>query len=141
MTVLNPYLTFDGKARDAMETYKEIFGGNLDINTFGDFGGTGEDGPPPDGIMHAQLTTDDGLTLMGSDAMPGSSPDPNGWISLSGDDGDTLRRYFEALSDGGEILLPLERQMWGDEYGQCKDRFGVQWMVNISDPTAAEGGQ
>jgi PhnB protein len=130
--VLNPYLTFDGQARQAMQTYQEIFGGTLDVNTFGDFGAAGEGGPPADGIMHAQLTTDMGFTLMGSDAMPGSSPDPNGWVSLSGDESDTLRGYFEKLAEGGETILPLEKQMWGDVYGQCKDRFGVQWMVNIS---------
>ena len=141
MAVLNPYLTFDGNARDAMETYHQIFGGTLDVNTFGDFGATGEDGPPADGIMHAQLKTDDGFTLMCSDAAPGQPADPNGWISLSGDEGDTLRRYFEALSDGGKVIMPLERQMWGDEYGQCVDRFGVNWMVNIADPNAQQGGE
>ena len=136
MAVLNPYLTFDGQAREAMETYRDIFGGQLDVNTFGDFGGTGEGGPPADGIMHAQLTTDLGFALMGSDAMPGSGPDPNGWVSLSGDEADTLKGYFEKLAEDGETILPLEKQMWGDVYGQCKDRFGIQWMVNIAGSAA-----
>jgi PhnB protein len=141
MALLNPYLTFAGNARDAMETYREIFGGNLDINTFGDYGATGEGGPAPDGIMHARLESDDGFTLMASDAAPGQDADPNGWVSLSGDEGDTLRRYFEALADGGKVVMPLERQMWGDEFGQCFDRFGVGWMVNITDSAGGAGGE
>lgn len=128
MAVLNPYLNFGGNAREAMETYRDIFGGQLDTNEFADFA-QGDDAP--EGLMHAMLVTDDGFTLMGSD-VPSGSPDPNGWISISGDEGDKLRRYFERLSEGGEVLMPLERQMWGDEYGQCRDRFGISWMVNIS---------
>ena len=135
MALLNPYLTFEGNAREAMETYKESFGGTLDSNPFGDFGATGGDGPPADGVMHAQLKSGDGFTLMASDGAPGQPVEPNGTISLSGDEGDSLRRYFEALSEGGNIVMPLERQMWGDEFGQCVDRFGVGWMVNIAGST------
>ena len=135
MALLNPYLIFDGNARDAMETYREIFGGTLEINTFGDYGATGEGGPPADSVMHAQLKSDDGFTLMASDGAPGQPVEANGTVSLSGDESDSLRRYFEALSDGGKIVIPLERQMWGDEFGQCVDRFGVSWMVNIAGST------
>jgi PhnB protein len=132
MAILNPYLTFDGTARDAMESYRDVFGGTLDVNTFGDFGGGGEGSPPADGIMHARLSTDLGFTLMASDTAPGTDPDPNGWVSLSGDEGEVLRGYFERLADGGEVIMPLEKQMWGDEFGQCRDRFGIGWMVNIT---------
>jgi PhnB protein len=52
-------------------------------------------------------------------------------VSLSGDDADDLRGYFQKLSDGGSVAVPLEKQMWGDEFGMCVDRFGIQWMVNI----------
>ncbi len=136
MAVLNPYLNFDGNAREAMETYREIFGGKLDINTFGDFGATEHEGQPTpaDGIMHSQLTTDEGFTLMAADTPPGMDSWGNGAISLSGDEKDTLTRYFEALSDGGKIQMPLERQMWGDDFGACTDRFGVSWMVDIAAP-------
>ena len=132
MAILNPYLNFDGNAREAMETYRDIFGGQLDVNTFGEFGATGEDGTPTDGIMHSQLTTDDGFTLMGSDTPQGMEPWGNGAISLSGDEQDKLSRYFERLADGGQVTMPLEKQMWGDVYGQCIDRFGITWMVNIA---------
>lgn len=129
MAVLNPYLSFTGNAREAMETYRDIFGGQLDTTEFADFA-QGDDAPK--GLMHAVLVTDDGFTLMGSDPAPGQSADPNGWISISGDESDKLHLYFERLSEGGEVLLPLEKQMWGDEYGQCRDRFGIAWMVNIA---------
>lgn len=132
MAILNPYLQFDGNAREAMETYRDVFGGQLTISTFGEFGGAPE-GTPDDGVMHAQLETDLGFTLMASDvpaAMGGASP--NGQISLSGDEGDALRGYFAKLTDGGQVTMPLEKQMWGDEFGMGVDRFGVSWMVNIA---------
>jgi PhnB protein len=84
--------------------------------------------------MHANLTTPSGYTLMASDTPPGMtySPGTNISISLSGDDGDELRGYWEKLRDGGTVSLPLEKQMWGDEFGQCTDKFGIGWMVNIA---------
>jgi PhnB protein len=138
MAILNPYLQFAGTAREAMESYRDIFGGQLDMNTFGDYGASGgEHDAPADGIMHAQLTTDLGFTLMGSDLPPGMGGEPeNGSVSLSGDEGDTLRGYFEKLSDGGQVTMPLEKQMWGDEFGMCVDRFGISWMVNIAGSPA-----
>ena len=130
---LNPYISFPGTAREAMEFYREVFGGDLTLNTFGEFGG---DAPEPDKIMHGMLETDRGFTLMGADTPPGMEHDPgnNITVSLSGDDGDDLRRYWEQLSAGGSIAVPLEKQMWGDEFGMCRDRFGIAWMVNVSEP-------
>ena len=131
---LNPYISFDGNARDAMEFYKSVFGGTLTINTFGEYGAEGA--PEADKIMHGQLETDSGYTLMGADTPPGMEFNPGDTItvSLSGDDSDELRGYWEKLSDGGNVTMPLEKQMWGDEFGQCVDRFGVAWMVNIGQP-------
>jgi PhnB protein len=131
---LNPYLGFDSNARQAMEFYRDVFGGALNINTFGEFGSP--DAAEADKVMHAQLETDNGFTLMASDTPAGMQRNPgdNISISLSGDDGDELRRYWEKLSDGGTVTMPLEKQMWGDEFGMCTDRFGVPWMVNITQP-------
>ena len=57
-------------------------------------------------------------------------------VSLSGDDGDELRGYWEKLSASGTVAMPLEKQMWGDEFGMCTDRFGVDWLVNIGQAQA-----
>ncbi|HEY7272704.1 MAG TPA: VOC family protein [Actinoplanes sp.] len=131
---LNPYLAFNGDAREAMEFYRSVFGGELTINTHAEFGNP--DPAVADKVMHAQLETDAGYTLMGSDLMPDMPFNPGDTItvSLSGDEGEPLRRYWEKLSDGGTVTMPLEKQMWGDEFGMCTDRFGVSWMVNIGQP-------
>jgi PhnB protein len=131
---LNPYVMFDGNAQEAMEFYKGVFGGDLRLNTFGEYGV-----PEPalaDKVMHAQLETDRGFTLMASDPPPGIDRQPgnNISISLSGEDADELRGYWEKLSMGGTVTMPLEKQMWGDEYGQLVDKFGISWMVNIGQP-------
>jgi len=130
-TRLNPYLRFDGNAREAMEFYRGVLGGELSTNLFREFS---DDPSIADKVMHARLETEDGLTLMASDLPPGSEHHPgnNIAISLSGDDADMLHGYWQKLSDGGQVTVQLEKQMWGDEYGSCVDRFGVEWMVNIS---------
>jgi PhnB protein len=133
-TRLNPYLSFAGNGRQAMEFYRQVFGGSLALNTFGE---SGVEGPAAaDKIMHGMLETESGFTLMGADTPPGMTHSPGNTIavSLSGDDADELRGYWTALSDGGIVSVPLERQMWGDEFGACVDRFGVPWMVNIGQP-------
>jgi PhnB protein len=128
---LNPYISFDGNARQAMEFYQGVFGGSLALNTYGEYGA--QDAPEADKIMHGQLETDGGLTLMGADNPPGTEHQPgnNISVSLSGEDADELRGYWEKLADGGMVSVPLEKQMWGDEFGMCVDRFGISWMVNI----------
>jgi PhnB protein len=130
---LNPYLGFSGNARQAMEFYRGVFGGELAVDTYG---GSGMAAPgDEDKVMHAQLETPAGYTLMASDAPSGMEVRGGSDISvsLSGDDAD-LREYFAKLSDGGSVTMPLEKQVWGDEFGMCVDPFGVQWMVNISRP-------
>ena len=135
---LNPYISFNGNARQAMEFYKGIFGGDLSLTTFSEFGA--QDSPDADKIMHATLETDRGFTLMASDtpAGMGYNPGTNIAISLSGDDADAdeLRGYWQQLSDGGTVSVPFEKQMWGDEFGMCVDQFGVPWMVDIGQPQA-----
>ncbi len=131
---LNPYLSFDGDARQAMEFYKEVFGGTLALSSYGDFGQ--KDAPEAEKVMHGMLETSSGFTLMGADVPPGMehSPGNNFAVSLSGDDDAELRGYWEKLSAGGSVSVPLEKQMWGDVFGMCTDRFGIPWMVNISEP-------
>jgi len=131
---LNPYLSFAGDARPAMEFYQRVFGGELTVSTFGEFGA--DDAAIADKVMHAQLETPSGFTLMASDTPPGREHNPgdNITVSLSGDDADDLRSYWEQLSGSGSVQLPLEKQVWGDEFGQCTDQFGIPWMVNIGAP-------
>jgi PhnB protein len=133
---LNPYIQFKDNARQALDFYKEVFGGELAVNTFGEFGQ--QDSPDADKVMHGQLETANGFTLMASDTPAGMERNPgdNISVSLSGDDADDLRRYWDRLSDGGTVAVPLEKQMWGDEFGMCVDRFGIPWMVNIIQPRA-----
>jgi PhnB protein len=132
---LNPYISFDGNAHEAMEYYRTVFGGSLHSNTFGEFG---SDGPDADKIMHAMLETPSGYTLMASDTPSGMQRNPGDTvtISLSGDDEEELRRYWDGLSDGGQVTMPLDKQMWGDIFGMCVDKFGVSWMVDIVAPSA-----
>ena len=132
---LNPYVMFDGNAREAMEFYKGVFGGDLRLNTFGEYGT--DDAALADKTMHSQLETESGFTLMASDSPPGTdrTAGDNIAVSLSGEDADELRGYWERLSNGGTVTMPLEKQMWGDEFGTCTDRFGIPWMVNITQPS------
>lgn len=131
---LNPYISFTDNAREALEFYKEVFGGSLTLNTFAEFGQ--QDSPDADKIMHGNLQTDSGFVLMGADTPAGMEhkPGTNVAVSLSGDDADELHGYWDKLSDGGTVSVPLEKQMWGDEFGMCEDRFGIGWMVNVAQP-------
>lgn len=129
---LNPYLSFGGDAADAMAFYAGVFGGTPEIMTYGQAGVP--DPAMADKVMHASLRTPSGLALMASDTAPGMphSAGSSITVSLSGDDGELLRGYWAELSDGGTVTMALERQMWGDDFGMCTDRFGVPWMVNIA---------
>lgn len=129
---LNPYLSFSGDARQALEFYKSALGGTLTLHTYGDQGGA--PAGHSDKIMHGTLETAAGFTVMGADNPPGAEHKPgnNFAVSLSGDDAEELRGYWDKLTQGGNVSVPLEKQMWGDVFGMCTDKFGIAWMVNIS---------
>ncbi|WP_210507082.1 VOC family protein [Naasia sp. SYSU D00057] len=140
-TRLNPYLNFRDEAREAMTFYQSVFGGELNMSSFGEFG-MSEDPAEQDKIMHAQLEAPDGLVLMGADT-------PNGMefsrgtdisVSLSGEDETQLRGFWDRLSEGATIVEPLEKAPWGDSFGMLNDRFGVRWLVNIAGGQGAEEG-
>jgi PhnB protein len=133
---LNPYISFGDNARQALEFYQGVFGGELNVSTFGEFGQA--DTPVANNIMHGQLETPAGFTLMAADTPPGMEHNPgdNISISLSGDNGDELRGYWSKLSGSGAVSVPLEKQVWGDEFGMCVDKFGISWLVNIGQPQA-----
>jgi len=136
-TQLNPYLSFKDNAREAMEFYHSVLGGKLDVNTFEEFQAS-QDPSENNKVMHAMLTTDGGLVFMAADTPNGMEykPGTNFSMSLSGDNETELRGFFDALSAGGAITIPLEKAPWGDTFGMFVDKFGINWMVNISGKTA-----
>jgi PhnB protein len=135
-TVLNPYLNFRGNAREAMEFYQGVFGGDLRMMTFKEYNAS-EDPSEDDQIMHAQLEAD-GLIFMAADTPKRMdySEGSNFSMSLSGEDETQLRRYFDKLADGGMVMMPLEKAMWGDTFGMLTDRFGIRWLVNVNQASA-----
>jgi PhnB protein len=130
---LNPYLNFKTTARQAMEFYKSVFGGELTLMTYGE-GGMAHNPAEKDKIMHGQLVAPNGFWLMGADTPDGMpfQPGTNMTVSLSGDEEKQLRAYWDKLAAGGSITVPLEKAPWGDTFGMLTDKFGTPWMVNIS---------
>jgi PhnB protein len=139
--ILNPYINLGGTAREALEFYHAALGGTVNIMSFAD-GGMADQVQPDekDLVMHGQVDGDNGFTLMVSDSpahMGGAQPLSGFSVSLSGDDESLLTGLWEKLSAGGTIVEPLAKAPWGDSFGMFTDRFGVQWMVNISGGEAA----
>jgi PhnB protein len=137
--LLTPYLSFRAEAREAMEFYQSVFGGELTLSTFGDFDAS-ENPVEADKIMHGHLVAGD-LNLMGADT-PNEMPFEAGTnfaVSLSGgpEDEARLREYWERLLEDGDVTVDLETSPWGDTFGMLVDRYGIQWMVSIGRPTAA----
>lgn len=129
---LNPYLNFNGNAREAMQFYTSVFGGELNITTFAELG---TDGPDADRVMHAMLHTNNGYTIMGAD-VPSTmeyQPISGTSVSISGDEADSaaLHGYWAKLAADGTTTMPMAKQPWGDEFGMCVDKFGVPWMIDI----------
>jgi PhnB protein len=135
MTALNPYINFRGQAREALEFYHSVLGGELSIDDFTDYPDMGIDPSETHLVMHGQLTTEDGLTLMASD-VPSSMPyaKPQGMaISLSGDDAERLQSAWDRLAEDGEVTLPYDIPPWGGRFGMLTDRFGIDWMVALDE--------
>src|SRR4051794_14958274 len=130
---LNPYISFDGRAGEAMAFYRDIFGGELTTTTYGE-SGMAQESDDGNRVMHAQLDAPNGMTLMASDSPPGMPHQPPAGVSLSlsGDDEAQLSGYWDRLADGGTVTMPLEAAPWGDKFGMVTDRYGVPWMVNIA---------
>ena len=134
MTNINPYLNFDGKAEEAMNFYKSVFGGELTVSTFGDYQAS-QDPAEQDKVMHSMLTTGTGMVLMASDT-PNSmelTVGDNISVSVSGDDEALMRGWWETLTAGGSVTMPLDEAPWGGLFGMGTDRFGIHWMFSIGD--------
>jgi PhnB protein len=139
---LNPYISFRDNARQAMDFYHSVFGGELTRSTFGEVPGMADESEK-DLVMHSQLEAPNGMTLMVADTPKSMdlTEGSNYAVSLSGDDETELRGYWDKLSDGGSVTVPLEKAPWGDSFGMCSDKFGVSWMVNIAGSTGDEAAQ
>jgi PhnB protein len=131
-TRLNPYLNFRDNTREAMEFYHGIFGGELRMMSFKDYNAS-SDPSEDDKIMHAALEAA-GIVFMAADTPNNMEyrPGTNFSMSLSGEDEDELRGYYDKLSDGGMVTMPMEKAVWGDIFGMVTDRYGVSWLVNVS---------
>jgi PhnB protein len=134
-----PYLAFAGNCREALTRYQEIFGGELVLLTMADT--PADAGPPPpgaksDAIMHSALTSDKGL-LMGADDSSGNFDGKvNGMcVNCSVPDVADAKRIFDALSNEGQVQMPLGETFFAPAFGMCTDRFGTPWMVMV-EPTA-----
>ncbi len=132
-TKLNPYLNFRDSTRQAMEFYKSVFGGELRMSTYKEYNAS--DNPSEDNkIMHAELNAGNGIAFMAAD-IPNRMeyhPGTNFNMSLTGDDEAELTGYFNKLSAGGQVIDPLKKAPWGDTFGMCTDKFGINWFVNIT---------
>jgi PhnB protein len=130
---LNPYINFRDNTREAMEFYRSVFGGNLNLRTFQEFHAS-QDPSEDNKIMHSVLEAENGITFFASDTPDRMEyrPGNNISMSLTGDNEAELAGYFEKLSAGGMVAMPLEKAQWGDSFGMCIDKFGIQWLVNIS---------
>lgn len=134
---LNPYINFNGNAKEAVEFYKNVFGGELTMSTFSQ-GGMPVEPEEAEKIMHAQLIVENGMTLMASDTPKGwvYNPGTNISVSLSGDDEAELKGYWDKLAEAGKVEQPLVPAPWGDQFGMVTDKFGIRWMVNIAGKKA-----
>lgn len=137
MKAVNPYLNFDGQAEEAMNFYKSVFGGEFmgnGIMRMGDTPGITEE--EKNRVMHVSLPLDNGSILMASDILPSMGhklkKGNNNYICLAPDSREDADRLFNALSQGGEVEMPMQDQFWGDYYGSFKDKYGVCWMINYS---------
>jgi len=133
MSKISPFIRFnDGKAREGMEFYKDIFGGKLEVMTVAD-SPMAKDMPKEKhgNVMHSVLTKGD-MTLIGMDMMRDKAKigDHVG-IAVDCDSQKEIEDIFGKLSKGGDVFMPLEEQFWGGVFGVVTDKYGVEWMLNF----------
>lgn len=146
MPSVHPYLYFNGQCEEAFDHYKSIFGTEIAmLNRYNEVPVTEHTPQLPEAegnlVMHVTLPISEGFILMGSDSPPGMPETvvgTNAQVSIAPDDADQAREMFAALSDGGQVLMPIEDQFWGALFGHCIDRYGIGWMVNHTYPVEEE---
>lgn len=144
MATINPYLNFNGDAETAFNFYKAAFGGEFAMLMRCGDAPCDPAHPMPESekskILHIALPIGNGNMLMASDANPNGGrlqAGENFHISINADSEDEARRLFAALSEGGQIGMPLADAFWGALFGVFTDRFGIRWMVNYEYPRPA----
>lgn len=141
MAAVNPYLTFSGNCEEAFEHYRKVFGGEFSyLGRFSEMPASeGEKMSEKDAdkIMHIALPVGKDTILMGSDtgeAWASKQVQGNNIsISVSADSKETADRYYKLLSEGGEQTMPMNQAFWGDYFGMCTDKFGINWMIGFSE--------
>lgn len=144
MAKVSTYLNFPRNTEEVFNFYKSVFGGEFSeygIMRFGDVPASDEMPPLPEEdknlVMHVELPIMGGHVLMGSDAPESMgfklNSGNNVYIMLQPDSRDETENLFSALSAGGVIIQPLQDMFWGDYYGSCTDKYGVQWMFNCNE--------
>ena len=135
---VNPYLNFDGKAEEAFNFYKSVFGGEFSGNMkMKEAPGTEQlTEDEQNRTLHISLPIGKDIVLMASDIIPSVGQKlikgNNNYISLHPESGEESDRLFNALSAGGKIEMPMADQFWGDYFGSFTDKFGVCWMINFN---------
>lgn len=126
---LNPYVNFDGTCAEAFRYYQAHLGGVVEsVMTFAELPDASEVDPAwRDRVLHASLSIG-GAVLMGSDVQ-GAQPMRSAYLSLGVDSAEDAERVFAALSDGGEVFMPLQETFFASRFAQLRDRFGVNWMI------------
>ncbi len=143
---IHPYLNFDNKTEEAFRFYEQALGGRLtEIHRFGSMpeqGGVELTPEQKNLVLHVGLELPDGQMIMASDTIAGMGPERvegnNISISVHPDSQQEADRIFNALAQGGTITMPIAQQFWGDYFGSLTDRFGINWMVNYSDPATRQ---
>ena len=128
---LTPYLYFGGDCRTAMNFYQGVFGGELSVTTFSDLDSSAP-GSLKDKVMHATLVTDQFLLMASDDPEGKTNGLGNVRMILHGTDQALLAGWFNRLAADGSVIQALEKQLWGDTYGELTDRFGMRWMFNLA---------
>ena len=143
MTIrLNPYLNFHGNSREALEFYHSVLGGSLSLMRYDSIPGMMGDADEGDKIMHGQLETEDGMTIMAADYPASMAGFPDASVGgqsvcVSGDDSERITAIWHALTDGATVNEPFAQAPWGDTFGMLTDRFGVAWMLSLSPAPGA----
>ena len=138
MPGVTPYIAFKGNCREAIDFYKEALGAELlYAGTYGD--STMAEMGPADAIMHATIKVGDTHIMMCDDLRPeGASGPSNISLALGLSDAAKARQYFDDLSDGGKVTMPLDKTFWAEAFGMLTDKFGINWMVNCDAPHSAD---